>query len=218
MTNRGDLFMLYRFFAADDTLLYIGLTVNPGRRLDKHRATQPWWPDVARVELERFPDHQTLRAAEREAIEAEKPLHNIRMNGVTIHRGIRVVWPCHVCASPVEDGDGYLTVSYREIFAYQDAQEAFDEMLAERARENDSIFAGFVLSEMPDVEPARWTALHRWCDPEPESNDYHFAIERIRTQAHVISWAAHLAEKNWIDYTNWSDVLRGVAGESAAFV
>jgi predicted GIY-YIG superfamily endonuclease len=70
---------LYRFYSADDTLLYVGLTINPGRRMEKHRGRE-WWRDVARITLEQHPDLDTLRRAERLAIETERPLHNIRMN------------------------------------------------------------------------------------------------------------------------------------------
>lgn len=74
-------FTLYRFYTADDALLYVGLTINPGRRMEKHRDTQTWWPDVARIAMEQHPDLPTLREAERKAIQTEKPRHNIRMNG-----------------------------------------------------------------------------------------------------------------------------------------
>lgn len=81
--ERNRLYTLYRFYAADDTLLYIGLTVNPGRRMEKHAYDKPWWADVARIAMEQHPNLDALRAAERHAIETEKPLHNIRMNGGT---------------------------------------------------------------------------------------------------------------------------------------
>jgi GIY-YIG catalytic domain len=74
-------FTLYRFFDAEDALLYVGLTINPGKRFEKHRATKPWWEDVARIVMERHADIAALRAAERVAIKTEKPRHNIRMNG-----------------------------------------------------------------------------------------------------------------------------------------
>lgn len=74
-------FTLYRFYAADDALLYIGLTVNPGQRFTNHAHKKEWWVDVAKVTLEQHPDYPALVVAEREAIQAEKPLHNIIYNG-----------------------------------------------------------------------------------------------------------------------------------------
>jgi hypothetical protein len=72
---------LYRFYDAQDALLYVGLTCNPGKRLEQHRDTKEWWAEVARIGMEQHPDLETLRAAERATIKAEKPLYNIRMNG-----------------------------------------------------------------------------------------------------------------------------------------
>lgn len=36
---------LYRFYDAGESLLYIGITNNPGRRLEQHSATKSWWCD-----------------------------------------------------------------------------------------------------------------------------------------------------------------------------
>ncbi len=72
---------LYRFFDADNQLLYVGLTINPGPRMQRHRATKPWWGDIARIEMQQLPDLESLRVAERDAIAREKPLYNVRLNG-----------------------------------------------------------------------------------------------------------------------------------------
>ena len=79
MTDR--VHILYRFFAADGRLLYVGMTINPARRFEKHRGEKSWWSDVARVEIEHHETIDALRKAERRAIETEHPIHNIRMNG-----------------------------------------------------------------------------------------------------------------------------------------
>lgn len=71
---------LYRFFDVRDRLLYVGITCNPGQRLSQHRDEKDWWRDVARISMEQYGSRTELRAAERSAIEAEKPLHNIHMN------------------------------------------------------------------------------------------------------------------------------------------
>ncbi len=72
--------VLYRFFAADDTLLYIGLTVNPGTRWTAHSKDKPWWLDVAKVTVEHYPSREAVEAAEIAAIKAERPLHNVAHN------------------------------------------------------------------------------------------------------------------------------------------
>lgn len=68
---------LYRFFDADGTLLYVGLTSDPGRRWKSHEANQPWWHLVRRAEMEMFPSREAVRAAEKAAIVAECPKHNV---------------------------------------------------------------------------------------------------------------------------------------------
>lgn len=71
---------LYRFFASDGALLYVGKTKNPGRRLGEHRKDKPWWTSVARVDMEHFPTPAALDDAERRAIKDERPLHNVTHN------------------------------------------------------------------------------------------------------------------------------------------
>ena len=80
MTTPTSVFTLYRFYAADDTLLYVGLTVNPGKRMEKHAYGKPWWAEVARIAMEQHGSIEALREAERDAIKTEKPRHNVRMN------------------------------------------------------------------------------------------------------------------------------------------
>lgn len=72
-------FTLYRFYDADDALLYVGLSINPGKRFERHRTDKEWWTEVARIEMEQFSDIGSLRAGERDAIKSEHPRHNIRM-------------------------------------------------------------------------------------------------------------------------------------------
>jgi predicted GIY-YIG superfamily endonuclease len=70
---------VYRFYDADGQLLYVGMTGNLGRRFAMHAATKKWWPQVARRTAEWFGDRGEAAQAEREAIRAEKPVHNIRL-------------------------------------------------------------------------------------------------------------------------------------------
>ena len=59
-------------------LLYIGRTINPvDARLFQHSRSQPWWGDARRVRTKEYSDEAGLIAAEREAIRAENPLHNV---------------------------------------------------------------------------------------------------------------------------------------------
>lgn len=78
-------FTLYRFYDADDTLLYVGLSINPGKRFERHKADKEWWTEVARIDMEQFPDIDALRTGERTAIQSERPRHNIRMAETAPH-------------------------------------------------------------------------------------------------------------------------------------
>lgn len=72
---------LYRFFDSDDQLLYIGIAYDPNLRRYQH-AGQPWRDAVARQVIEWYPSRQAAEDAERKAIEAELPLHNIQHHPV----------------------------------------------------------------------------------------------------------------------------------------
>jgi len=67
---------LYRFYSADGTLLYIGITANLPTRLKTHGRTQPWWDDVFRTTVEHFSCRSNVTAAEKAAIINEQPLYN----------------------------------------------------------------------------------------------------------------------------------------------
>lgn len=73
---------LYRFFDAEDRLLYIGVSSRFEMRQNTHRATQPWWPDVARSEVQPLTGLTRAQAQKIEAaaIITERPLHNTQHN------------------------------------------------------------------------------------------------------------------------------------------
>lgn len=68
---------VYRFYDEEKKLLYVGVTSNPGRRMENHAAEKPWWEEVRVVLVEHFPTRDAALQAEREAIWQEKPLHNV---------------------------------------------------------------------------------------------------------------------------------------------
>lgn len=71
---------LYRLFNADDELLYVGITNSPETRWRHHKATQEWWPLVARKTVDWLDSRSEAAAAEIEAIHAEVPKHNLDHN------------------------------------------------------------------------------------------------------------------------------------------
>lgn len=68
---------LYRLFAADDTLLYVGVSSHIEARWKKHAALKWWWPEVARKTVEWLESRDAAEAAELEAIRTERPVHNV---------------------------------------------------------------------------------------------------------------------------------------------
>ncbi|WP_159030386.1 GIY-YIG nuclease family protein [Streptomyces sp. CB01201] len=72
---------LYRLRGQDNSLLYVGISDAPKRRLKDHAGDKPWWPLVASHSIEWFPTRAHALAAEAKAIRAEQPVHNIHFNG-----------------------------------------------------------------------------------------------------------------------------------------
>lgn len=77
---------LYRCFSATGDLLYIGVTVDHRGRFAKHEAKSDWWVNVDRIELAYFPARHLALDAERSAILAENPIHNVQRITRPIHR------------------------------------------------------------------------------------------------------------------------------------
>jgi hypothetical protein len=68
--------VVYRCWSAAERLLYIGSCARWSDRETQHEKQTPWWPEVARVDKEPYPNLGTAKAAERAAIKAEAPIHN----------------------------------------------------------------------------------------------------------------------------------------------
>ena len=74
---KSDTIALYRHFDADGTLLYVGIAVDPMRRLYQHEKFAHWYPSISRIEIERFPSREEAIDAEIIAIRSENPKYNI---------------------------------------------------------------------------------------------------------------------------------------------
>lgn len=66
---------VYRLFAEDGALLYVGCTLNPAKRLIGHKRA-PWWGEVHRTELAWFDNRLYALVEETRAIQSEGPRHN----------------------------------------------------------------------------------------------------------------------------------------------
>jgi len=68
--------VLYRCYG-DAGLLYLGITDNLFRRMGEHAASA-WGDQITSSKYEYFPTRHAAETAEREAIQRENPVHNIR--------------------------------------------------------------------------------------------------------------------------------------------
>jgi len=73
---------LYRFFAQDGRLLYVGQTADPGKRFTRHSVSHAWWRAVNAIVLEHYTTPSLAKQAERLAIENEQPYYNLHFNAV----------------------------------------------------------------------------------------------------------------------------------------
>lgn len=74
---------LYRHFANDGSLLYVGISLSWPARTKAHSHYSKWFEQIAKVEIERFPSRAAALEAEREAIRRERPKFNVVHNGGT---------------------------------------------------------------------------------------------------------------------------------------
>lgn len=68
---------VYRLWAKDGSLLYVGCSFRPFNRLKSHEAHQVWAAMISSVTMEWFPDRATALAAELDAIRIETPEWNV---------------------------------------------------------------------------------------------------------------------------------------------
>lgn len=73
---------LYRYFAADDSLLYVGIAFDPDARAKQHarNAYDTWWKLAAKRTDEWFDSRLEAEFAEIDAIAKERPRYNVRDN------------------------------------------------------------------------------------------------------------------------------------------
>lgn len=75
---------LYRLYADDGSLLYVGVTDDLRARLASHQRQKPWWPAVMRKTVTWYESRLAAEVAEANAISSESPIHNTRTHGALI--------------------------------------------------------------------------------------------------------------------------------------
>lgn len=81
--------ILYRFYDANDNLLYVGVSNHFYARASEHTKNSGWMGKAVRATFEHYPDRVSVLAAERSAIFNEMPLfnkkHNLDNSGISRH-------------------------------------------------------------------------------------------------------------------------------------
>lgn len=78
---------VYRCYDAEKQLLYVGCSGDADERLQAHRTTKLWWPDVHSTTFEHYETRQEGEAAELAAIQTESPLYNVIFNPASTTQG-----------------------------------------------------------------------------------------------------------------------------------
>lgn len=68
---------LYRHYNKWGGLLYVGISLDVLARSRQHRNEAPWYRAIATIQIEYYPDRLSASLAEKIAIIAESPLHNL---------------------------------------------------------------------------------------------------------------------------------------------
>lgn len=68
---------LYRFYTADENLLYVGITKRLGTRWAEHARAQPWWPLVDHQTVQWLSSREAASSAEDGAIATERPVFKL---------------------------------------------------------------------------------------------------------------------------------------------
>lgn len=195
---------LYRFYDADDVLLYVGISLSAITRANQHRVEKEWWSSVARMDVEHIDgDRAAAELAEREAIKAERPIHNVIHNIAAATKSMGITWLCEICELPIANKTGYIGVSTRESLRHKREREQFE--LDHPRIGGLRILSGAALFEIPKL--AHWQVIHRSCDPDPEGGGYWIEIERASTEKELLNWTAHLMHKRWLAETDWHKLL-----------
>lgn len=191
---------LYRFFDAGGDLLYVGVTNDPGRRWGRHANDKPWWHEVDRIEIERYPDRESVLAAERKAIQEEHPRYNVAHVAAVLPPTVVEDRPRHVsceCGEPAT----ILYVLYRDLAEHASRVKKWK---SERSSSGVLLFKEFLAT--PDLVP--WTAS---CDAHVVDDGHPYEFPYPRTWKEWAARTAHLLEtKDWVISTNWYAWLYGV--------
>lgn len=111
---------VYRLFAQDRTLLYVGVAQDVGKRWREHAADKPWWTEVRRQIVDWYDTREEALSVEVDAIRDERPVYNVQHSTTRKH-----VLPVPVPLTPDE------RVRLEKLEARPDEDKTRDELLDE---------------------------------------------------------------------------------------
>lgn len=188
---------LYRFYDANDNLLYVGITSQLPMRWKTHDKLKPWWREVVRATVEHFDTREDALAAEATAIKAEKPRYNVRGNWVVLAEAATTEAAASPPPSPpVRTGEAaeILGCSYSKVRRY------IDEKLLSTASTagGHHLISAASLQELMDA-----LAL-----PESEQGEALASIKAANVARAEAHWQALLARTDWL-----GDSIRRIEAE-----
>lgn len=230
---------LYRLYSAQGELLYVGIADNIPTRLKQHSKDKPWWPQVASTAFQQFTTRAEAEAAEKRAIQTERPVHNVVHNGrrhkpAATFSERHINWVCELCGEPIDlmagKEPGYLQITTAEAkrwhTEHQEWQRKYPDGIttAPAAQGRRAPLRAAPLNayfEMP--APMHWEHVCKACDTSrnaareaeglpPDGGHYWIDIARVKTPGNFLEWTAHVMSKPWVaQNTDWLHLTSHVA-------
>lgn len=114
---------------------------------------------------------------------------------------IELEFICDACTTPIAGDDGVIRVSLADI---RDARR----QLGERGESTPASLSVRDLATLPPT--VRWHILHLVCRPQ-DGDAYEIDVDLARTPADLDRWSRHLRAKNWLQLTDWDELVGSVS-------
>lgn len=115
----------------------------------------------------------------------------------------KMIWHCYKTKKVIGDGCGHVQISWLDLSKHQKEIELWN-----KSQETKGELSLEEVSEYPNRAP--WKAV--LTEVEPDGEFYAIPVEKLRTEKDCIRWTHHLLGKNWIDETDWVNVLSRFCG------